>query len=120
MTHEWKLVRRVAEKQVPVGHVCGWWLGGSGFVFKTPEGTVIYLDPYLSDAVKGIFGADRAFPAPIHPEDVRADAVISTHWHEDHLDPGSIPIIARNNPGAKFIMPPSATSHSLSWGVPRS
>jgi len=114
------LAQEIADKRVARGHISCWWLGGSGFAFKDPGDTVIYLDPYLSNAVKGIFGADRAFSAPIAPEDVRAHAVVSTHWHEDHLDPGSIPIIARNNPDAKFIMPPSATSHALSWGIPRS
>ena len=119
MSSDSKLVQRIAAKTVDTGHVACWWVGGSGFVFKTPKGTIIYLDPYLSDAVKDIFGAERAFAPPIDPQEVRADAVISTHWHEDHLDPGSIPIIARNNPDAKFIMPPSATSHALSWGVRR-
>jgi L-ascorbate metabolism protein UlaG (beta-lactamase superfamily) len=114
------LAREIDDKKVTQGHVSCWWLGGSGFVFKDADDTVLYLDPYLSNAVKGIFGADRAFSAPIDPEDVRAHAVIATHWHEDHLDPGSIPIIARNNPDAKFIMPPSATSHALSWGISRS
>lgn len=120
MQGEMNLAQRISAKRVAQGHVSCWWLGGSGFVFKNSDGTVIYLDPYLSNAVKGIFGVERAFSAPVAPEDVRADAVISTHWHEDHLDPGSIPIIARNNPNAKFIMPPSATSHALSWGVCRS
>jgi L-ascorbate metabolism protein UlaG (beta-lactamase superfamily) len=114
------LSQSIAATKVAEGNVSCWWLGGSGFIIKTAQGTVVYLDAYLSDAVKGIFGADRAFPPPIEPEEVRADAVISTHWHEDHLDPGLIPIVARNNPKAKFIMPPSATSHALSWGVERS
>ncbi len=109
----------IAAAHVCKGHVSSWWLGGSGFVFKTSEGTLIYVDPYLSNSVKEIFGAERAFPPPIAPEDVRVDLVISTHWHEDHLDPGSIPIIARNNPDATFVMPPSATAHALSWGVRR-
>ena len=113
------MAERVAGKQVAAGHVSCWWLGGSGFVFKTAAGTVLYVDPYLSDSVKGIFGVDRAFPPPISPDAVRTDAVISTHWHEDHLDPGTIPAVARENPAAKFIMPPSATSHALSWGLNR-
>jgi L-ascorbate 6-phosphate lactonase len=119
MDKEITLSQRVSAKTVMRSHVSCWWLGGSGFVFKTSSEAVIYVDPYLSNSVKGIFGAERAFPAPILPEEVRTDAVISTHWHEDHLDPGSIPMIARNNPNAHFIMPPSATSHALSWGVPR-
>lgn len=117
---EESLVDRVARKDVAAGHVSCWWLGGSGFIFKTPANTVLYLDPYLSDSVKGIFGVDRAFAPPVSPEQVRTDAVISTHWHEDHLDPGTIPAVARENPAAKFIMPPSATSHALSWRLNRS
>lgn len=114
-----KLSQRISATNVSEGHISCWWLGGSGFVFKTTKGTVVYLDAYLSDAVKAIFGADRAFAPPIDPEDARADTFISTHWHEDHLDAGLVPIAARNNPNAKFIMPPSATAHALSWGVTR-
>src|SRR3984957_16206402 len=114
------LSQRIGAAEVAAGHVLCWWLGGSGFVFKTAKGTVVYLDAYLSDAVKGIFGADRAFAPPIDPQDAQADAFIATHWHEDHLDPGLIPTAARSNPDAKFIMPPSATAHALSWGVTRS
>lgn len=115
------LEAEIAQQQAPPGHVMAWWLGGSGFVFKTPAGTQIYIDPYLSNIVEGIFGAGnrRGFPTPIEPEKVRAEAVISTHWHEDHLDPGAIPVIARSSPATRFIMPPTATSRALSWGVPR-
>jgi L-ascorbate 6-phosphate lactonase len=114
------LMQRIASKKVADNHVACWWLGGSGFVFKTALGTVICIDPYLSNCAEAIFGLKRAFPSPIAPEDLRADAVISTHWHEDHLDPGSIPAIARNNEQAKLIMPPSAMARAMSWGVPRS
>ena len=113
------LSQQILTTSVVQSHVSCWWLGGSGFVLKTSSGSVVYIDPYLSNSVKGIFGVERAYPPPVSPEDVRADAVVSTHWHEDHLDPGSIPIIARNNPDARFLMPPSATSHALSWGVRR-
>jgi L-ascorbate 6-phosphate lactonase len=113
------LAGRIASKRVADNHVSAWWLGGSGFVFKTHMGAVICVDPYLSNCVEDMFGRKRAFPSPIAPEDLRADAIISTHWHEDHLDPGSIPAIARYNPSAKLIMPPSAMARALSWGVPR-
>ncbi len=114
------LEAQLAQQPVPRDHVLAWWLGGSGFIFKTPSGTQIYIDPYLSNVVEGIFGEAnrRGFPAPIAPENVRADAVISTHWHEDHLDPGAIPVIARSSPATRFIMPPTAMSRAVSWGVP--
>ncbi|MBA2707342.1 MAG: MBL fold metallo-hydrolase [Gemmatimonadaceae bacterium] len=110
---------RIAQRQVSPGTLACWWLGGSGFVFKSPAGTVLCIDPYLSDSVNGIFGVGRAFPPPISPEDLRADGVISTHWHEDHLDPGTIPVIARVSDATRFIMPPSAMSRALGWGVKR-
>jgi L-ascorbate metabolism protein UlaG (beta-lactamase superfamily) len=112
------LVQTIADTQVQPGGVMAWWLGGTGFVFKTPAGTQIYVDPYLSNVVAQIFGADRGFPAPISAEEARPDLVISTHLHEDHLDPGSIPVIAQNSE-AVFMCPPTARSRALGWGVPR-
>ena len=113
------LKERIAQRKVSPGTLACWWLGGSGFVFKSAAGTVLYIDPYLSDFANGVFGIGRAFPPPILPEDVRADAVISTHWHEDHLDPGTIPVVARLGGAARFIMPSSAMSRALGWGMKR-
>ena len=113
------LLGRIAEKVVAPGSVSAWWLGGSGWVFKTPSGAQVLVDPYLSDIVRELFGQGRAFPAPLDAQSVRPDVVISTHWHEDHLDPGAIPQIARHSPRTQFVMPPSAMARALSWGVPR-
>jgi L-ascorbate 6-phosphate lactonase len=90
---------------VPPGAVGLWWLGQAGFVFKTPAGKVIYLDPYLSDAVERLAKFKRLSLAPIAAEEVRADLVVLTHEHPDHLDPGALPIIARNNPACRFVGP---------------
>ncbi|MEO6906535.1 MAG: MBL fold metallo-hydrolase [Abditibacteriaceae bacterium] len=114
------LLARITAKKVADGNVSAWWLGGSGFVFKTPGGAQIFVDPYLSDIVREIFGQGRAFPAPLDATEVRPDVVISTHWHEDHLDPAAIPQVAKNSPQTQFVMPPSAMARALSWGVPRS
>jgi L-ascorbate metabolism protein UlaG (beta-lactamase superfamily) len=113
------LAERIVAARPDAGSVAAWWLGGSGFVFKTATGQQVWIDPYLSDVVNAIFGVGRAFAAPIAVADAAPDFVISTHWHEDHLDPGSIPELARRRPATKFVMPPSAMSRALSWGVPR-
>jgi len=113
------LPRRIADHNVRADHVVAWWLGGSGFIFKTPRGTQVYVDPYLSDAANAIFGLTRAFSTPIAAEDAQPDVIVSTHWHEDHLDPTAIPTIARTSPATRFVMPPSAMARALSWGVPR-
>src|SRR4051794_25588429 len=112
------LAQTIAETQVADGSVMAWWLGGTGFVFKTAAGTQIYVDPYFSNCVAGIFGVERAFPAPISAEDARPDLLIATHWHEDHLDPEGLPIVARSSQ-AQFLAPPSCVSRLLGWLIPR-
>ncbi len=112
------LPARIALARPAAGSLAAWWLGGSGFIFKTPSGRQVWIDPYLSDIVKAMFGIARAFPPPITAAEAEPDFVISTHWHEDHLDPGCIPELARRRPNAKFIMSPGAMAHALSWGLP--
>lgn len=117
--HTANLATRISSRVVPRGKVVAWWLGGTGFIFKLPDGTRICVDPYLSNIVNNIFGIARGFPAPITPQELDAHVVVSTHTHEDHLDPGSIPQIAAAHPTTRFIMPPSATSRALGWGLSR-
>ncbi len=112
------LAQTIAQMQVPTGHVMAWWLGGTGFVFKTAAGTQIYVDPYFSNCVAEIFGVERAFPAPISAEEARPDLLIATHWHEDHLDPQGLPIVARHSQ-TRFMGPPSCVARLLGWLVPR-
>jgi L-ascorbate metabolism protein UlaG (beta-lactamase superfamily) len=112
------LAETITAAQVPPGQVLAWWLGGTGFVFKTAAGTQIYVDPYFSNCVAAIFGVERAFPAPISAEDARPDLLLATHWHEDHLDPEGLPILARHSQ-ARFLAPPSCVSRLLGWGVAR-
>lgn len=113
------LAARIAAARPTPGTLAVWWLGGSGFIFKTPAGRQIWIDPYLSDIVRPMFGIGRAFPPPISVEEAAPDIVISSHWHEDHLDPEAIPAIARRRPTARFIMSPGCMAHALPLGVPR-
>ena len=112
------LAQTVMATELLPGQTMAWWLGGTGFVFKTAAGTQIYVDPYFSNCVATIFGVERAFPAPITSEEARPDLLIATHWHEDHLDPEGLPIVARDSQ-TRFLGPPSCVSRLLGWGVPR-
>jgi len=102
---------------VPSGSLGLWWLGQAGFVFKTPAGKVVYLDPYLSDAVERLFGFKRLSPPAIEAEEVRADLVLITHEHADHLDVDAVPVIARNNPACRFAAPSGCTPGLTEAGV---
>ena len=104
----------IAETQVRPGSVMAWWLSGTGFVFKTSAGTQVYVDPYFTDCVSQIFGIHRAVPPPVPVEEAQPDLVIATHYHEDHLDPEGIPILAHRTT-AQFLVPPTCRSRMLGW-----
>jgi len=93
-----------------------WYLGCNGFVCKAGDGTTIFIDPYLGtgDPPRTI----RMIPVPFDPEDVdRADAVLATHEHTDHVHgPSQAPILAGT--GATFLGPDESVEKALeeeSW-----
>jgi L-ascorbate 6-phosphate lactonase len=100
-----KLTNEIKSCKVAAGAVRFWWLGQAGFAFKTHAGKIVYVDPYLSDAVERLHGFKRLSLAPIAVEDVLADVVVFTHEHTDHMDPDSLPVIARRNPAGRFAGP---------------
>ena len=73
--------------------------------------------PYLSDAAERLHGFKRLSLPPMTAEQVRADLVVLTHEHADHLDPDALPIIARNNPPCRFAAPPGCTPGLTEAGV---
>ncbi len=97
--------------------VAFWWLGQAGFVFKSGQNKVLYVDAYLSNVVERAFGFKRLSLAPIDADYVRADWVVSSHEHLDHLDTDALPIIARNNPECRFAGPSSCTPEYEQCGI---
>lgn len=77
-------------------------VGPGGFCLQDAGTTILYVDPYLSDAVERLHGFKRLSLAPLTAHDVQTDLVVLTHEHTDHLDPDAIPIIAQNNPSCRF------------------
>lgn len=90
---------------VPAGSVRMYWLGQAGFAFKNSAHQLIYLDPYLSDSCERLHGLKRLALPAITPGEVKADLVVLTHEHTDHLDPDTLPLIAQNNPACRFAGP---------------
>ncbi len=68
------------------------WLGQSGYILFDGK-TTICIDPYLSDCVNRIANRPRTREVPIAPESLKADAVICTHNHLDHIDIDAIPLM---------------------------
>lgn len=64
-----------------------WYIGGSGFVLRSPEVTV-YIDPYFGNGSPPKIV--RMIPVPLDPADAtQCDAVLATHEHLDHMHPPS-------------------------------
>ena len=75
-------------------------------MLKTPGGTILVVDPYLSEAVLRSYQLPRDVPAPLDPADVDVDALLATHSHADHLDPDSI---------ARFLGHQRTSSSARPW-----
>lgn len=90
------------------------WIGQSGYILND-ETTTIYLDPYLSDAVNRVAGRERMVPAPVTAQDIKADAIICTHNHLDHLDVDLIDEM--NTDGIAFYAPSDCKETLLKLGV---
>lgn len=101
---------------VQPGTLAFWWLYQAGIVLKTPGGTIVMVDPYLSESVMRSYQLPRNVPAPLEPADARVDALLATHSHEDHLDPDSVPGFMKH-PATRFVGPPMAVDKVLAAGV---
>ena len=116
------LAKKIQDTRVEPGSLAIFWLGQAGFVLKTPAGTIIYTDPYLTDYVQRALpeyglGFKRIMPKLIEAHEVEADYIVSTHSHQDHLDADALPILLKN-PRIHFIGAPDCQEHYERAGVP--
>jgi L-ascorbate metabolism protein UlaG (beta-lactamase superfamily) len=99
------------------------WLGQAGFAIRG-SGPVLVIDPYLSDSLAemypgGEFNYKRMMPSPLAPEEMRGiSVVLCTHRHTDHMDPGTLPVLARGNPRCVFVVPRAEKEYALGMGIP--
>lgn len=114
-----RLMERIRAYRVPPRSVAVWWLGQNGFLFKTPEGTVVSTDLYLTDSCEGLvpgFDLRRRVPVLIEPEELMVDAFACTHNHQDHTDPETVRRLAHKDTMA-FVGPAPACGVFAREGV---
>lgn len=90
-----------------------WYLGGNGFVIRSPE-TTVYLDPYFGDGDPPTWY--RMIPIPLDPTDVtECDAVLVTHEHFDHFHPDSYGPMVEDLDADLFATSACFESPQLEW-----
>ncbi|MBQ3049070.1 MAG: MBL fold metallo-hydrolase [Oscillospiraceae bacterium] len=100
-----------------------WYLGQEGFLFKNGDKHLV-VDPYLSDYVDKnccrFVKWERLYEPPVSAEEISfVDVVLCTHTHYDHADPETLPIIAKNNPNTKFVVPAPEAEVLVGYGISR-
>lgn len=103
------LMQDIRAYPVPKNSVAIWWLGQNGFIFKTPEGTLVSTDLYLTNNCAEVYkgsgvNLERRVPVMLAPEEVEVDVYACTHNHLDHTDPETIRRL-RHKDTMQFIGP---------------
>ena len=94
-------IDEIKNTTVPSGSVGVFFLGQAGFLFKTDEGKLIAVDPYLSNCCERFFGFKRLMPYLCEASELFLDYLVISHGHYDHFDPDSVPTLVSN--GATLI-----------------
>lgn len=112
------LEQQIRDLNVAEGSVAVVWLGQAGYLLKISDGTIVMIDPYLTDWAESQWGYERQLPPTIDPGVLQPDLLLISHWHEDHLD---VPLVKQwGDAGATgiFAGPVTCTSRAPIWGWP--
>lgn len=101
----------IITSQLPLHTIALWWLGQASVVLRSADAT-IYIDPFFSEF------PDRLVPPPFAPTMApRADYVLCTHEHVDHLDPKTLPGLAEASSYARFVVPLPIVEQVTALGI---
>jgi L-ascorbate 6-phosphate lactonase len=109
---------------VASGNIALWWLGQATFIVKSPGGTIVVIDPYLTNSCKepaaaAGFNMDRRFPVLIEPSELKDAAIVLTHSHDDHCDRATIELYREAGGKGPYIAPGDTMEKLRGMGVPR-
>jgi L-ascorbate metabolism protein UlaG (beta-lactamase superfamily) len=112
LAHE-ALLEEINRTETKPGQGAFWWLGQHTFIVKA-GGKIFYIDPWFAPV------AARQTPSLLAFESAhRADFVLVSHGHSDHLCPETLRGIRQASPGAVFVCPrPEASRMRDEAGIP--
>jgi L-ascorbate metabolism protein UlaG (beta-lactamase superfamily) len=99
------LLEEIDKSRPGAGAAHLWFMGQHGFVISL-GGMVFYIDVILNELPDGVGKDRRAYPPPFEAGEIRrADYILCTHNHTDHLNLKSLLPMAQANPKTRFIVP---------------
>jgi L-ascorbate metabolism protein UlaG (beta-lactamase superfamily) len=99
------LLKEIENSRPGPGEAWLWYLGQHGFVVNL-GGLVFYIDTILNDLKDREGKSLREYPPPFAPDAVnRADYILCTHNHSDHLNLETLVPLARAKPASRFVVP---------------
>lgn len=115
----------VEDLQLPLGTIQLAWMGQAGFILRCATST-LGIDLYLSDVLAQKYAGTamphlREHPAPVAIQSLhQLDALLCTHAHTDHMDPGTIqPLYAqRGTDSPLFVCPRAEIAKARERGAP--
>jgi L-ascorbate 6-phosphate lactonase len=112
-----KLTERISSIHPGPGELALFYLAQAGFYFKTTTGKTLCIDAYTGDCCERFFNFKRMVPAPMAASELRADLFVSTHSHNDHLDPDLLDVV-KQDPRARFVGAPDCLPAFRDAGLP--
>lgn len=106
------LIHDINNTEINFEGVSIWSLGQAGIVLKGRQGGgFLCIDPYLTNSIEQENPNTefvREYEPPVRPEGLKGAAgVLITHYHDDHLDPGTIKGLKNVSPDTTFAIPAS-------------
>lgn len=93
------LIKEIEKAELGKTHVFS--AGQAGFIVKSASGQLLGIDLYLSDCVERVepdhVGYRRLLPKILEPNEIQLDVLICTHFHRDHFDVDSVPVLMNND-----------------------
>ena len=109
------LLRELKELH-PAEGAAVWYLGQCGFAVRCGE-TLALIDPVLNDLCDAEGRSSRLYPPPFAPEELRADLVLCTHGHADHMAVPTLLGLRRANPALRIILPSGCVTSAVRAGL---
>lgn len=118
-----ELAAEIRETMPKPGTLAVWWLGQSGFLYKSRLGTLV-IDPYLSESLTEKYANTekphiRMTECPIRGNELPGiDLVLASHKHTDHIDGATLSPLLGANPEAELCVPEALIHHCEKLGLP--